>query len=366
MTKVILISQMPLPYHKIGSWTTLYKNYLESDSHQIDFIICQEPLDKIKGINYSYVKTTLIDKLLRKINYDNRFISYFRALKKITKNDEKYIIQIVDNLGLAIHLNKFLLKNGLRNNCYVQYFYHGFPPPVDKGRSDVFFESIDELILLTKDCYQNIKHYYSALPVKISILYNGIDNNKFFKLDSDRKAQIKKEKNVDDKTVFLWCSQNRPKKGLFIILEAWKKIHQKEKNIELWVVGTEKKETASEQGIKYFGKIPNDELPKYFQMADVYLFPTLFQEGFPISLTEALHCGCYCIASNYGGVAEVLNYGQFGKLIDQPHFINHWIDAIEVYLNDNNKDSLFNPDLYTITNWNDDYNTLINEVKRNF
>ena len=59
-----------------------------------------------------------------------------------------------------------------------------------------------------------------------------------------------------------------------------------------------------------------------------YLFSTLWQEGFGLSLLEALKCGDYCIASNMGAVSEVLNEGKYGKLIDCPHFVNSWVEAI--------------------------------------
>ena len=51
MSKVILISQIPLPYSKIGSWTTLYDNYLKNDD-EIDIIIC--PYTAIQYPNKKY------------------------------------------------------------------------------------------------------------------------------------------------------------------------------------------------------------------------------------------------------------------------------------------------------------------------
>ena len=52
MPKVILISQVPLPFSNIGSWTTLYKNYLQGD-HSIDYIICPEPQQKWETVSAS-------------------------------------------------------------------------------------------------------------------------------------------------------------------------------------------------------------------------------------------------------------------------------------------------------------------------
>ncbi len=53
----------------------------------------------------------------------------------------------------------------------------------------------------------------------------------------------------------------------------------------LWVIGCEPKMPI--EGVHYWGRIANEELPSYFQASDCYLFPTLWQEGFGLSLIEA-------------------------------------------------------------------------------
>ena len=217
------------------------------------------------------------------------------------------------------------------------------------------------MILLTHESYLVHKKYYKSLPCKIEILHNGIDNKRFYKLDERNKTLYKKRFNVSDKKIFVWCSQDRPKKGLHIVLEAWKKVYKKHKNIELWIIGCDSK--SKQEGVTYFGKIPNDNIATYLQTADCYLFSSLCQEGFPLSLTEALHCGCYCIASSMGGVPEVLQYGKLGKLIENPHFVSEWEGAIEEFL----KKPLFfekiPENLYSSESWNRGMNNIIDNAK---
>jgi glycosyltransferase involved in cell wall biosynthesis len=40
---------------------------------------------------------------------------------------------------------------------------------------------------------------------------------------------------------------------------------------------------------------------------------SLWKEGFVIVLAEALKSSCYCIASNQGGIHEVLQFGKIGR-----------------------------------------------------
>ncbi|MEN2400350.1 glycosyltransferase family 4 protein [Flavobacterium sp. MC2016-06] len=362
MPKVILISQTPLPYSKIGSWTTLYKNYLESN-HKIDYVICNKPQLPLESVKYRFVINSFKDKLIKKWT-KNPYYGYLKALDEIIKPDEKYIIQIIDNYGIVKLLIEFLEKKGKRNQCYIQFFYHGFAPFYENFRGQWFFQSIDEMILLTNDSYLEHKKYYTVLPTRFSVLHNGIDTSKFHPVSIVEKELLKKDKDLLGKKIFVWCSQDRPKKGLHIILDAWKRLYEARQDIVLWVIGSEHKYVTD--GVEYLGQIPNDELPKYYQTADCYLFPTLCHEGFGMSLIEALHCGNYCIASAIGGVPEVLQYGKLGKLIEKPNFVSEWEKAILEFLNNGDNLSVLVPDdLYTTVKWNKGMNLIIDNATKN-
>lgn len=360
MSKVILISQVPLPFSKIGSWTTLYENYLQ-DRHSIDYIICSEPKEKLDSVIYSFVENDILTKLQQKWN-KNSYLGYIKALDRIIDSNEKYIIQIVDNFGVIKPLLKFLEKKQLRKNCYIQFFYHGFAPYYENFHGRWFFESIDEMVLLTHDSYLVHKNYYTVLPTRFSVLHNGIDTTRFFPLSQNEKQILKQNSGVADKTVFIWCSQDRPKKGLHLLLDAWKRVYSTRQDIVLWVIGCEAK--MPHDGVEYLGRIPNDELPVYFQCSDCYLFPTLWHEGFGLSLIEALHCGNYCIASAIGGVSEVLQYGKLGKLIESPHFVSAWEIAINDFLENIFKIPKISKELYSSGKWNTSMNRIIEDAKK--
>lgn len=357
-TKVILFSQVPLPFSKIGSWTTLYDNYLRQNN-AIDIIICPVPVEKYSNISYAHLSmhTSLSDKVLQKFNFKQRWHQAVSALENVLQSDTKYIIHIIDNYGLAMAVAHYLEKNKIRSNFYIHYFYHGFP----SFKNEMLYSKVDELTLLTYKSYNQIKRNVSTFPCRISVLHNGIDTTLFYPLSPEMKQKLRRKFDVGNKTVFLWCSQDRPKKGLHIILDAWKRIIKQHTNIELWIIGTDIK--ANTENIKYIGRIPNKDLGSYYQVSDVFLFSTLCQEGFPLSLTEAKHAGCYCIASALGGVTEVLDEGKYGRLIENPNFIDEWIIAIEDYLKGNYENVPLPKELYTKEAWNENMNTLIETAK---
>lgn len=357
--KVILISQAPLPYSGIGSWTTLYKNYLEKD-HKIDYIICPKPQTTFVGIKYSFTKITFLQKFQHKF-FRKKNLQYFQALNELIVPNQKYIIQIIDNYGMVKHLHDYLVSIGALKNCYIQFFYHGFSPYMQINSEQNFYELINELVVLTHDSYKQYKQNINILPSHFSVLHNGVDTERFKKVSGSIKKELKQKLGFDNKKVFVWCSQDRPKKGLHIILEAWKKIYSPEKNIILIVIGCDPGEDNN--GIKFLGRIKNENLREYYQASDCYLFPILWQEGFGLSLIEALHCGNYCIASAMGGVPEVLQYGELGILIENPHFVSEWEQAINDFLAGKFEIQEVSNDLYSSEKWNIGMNKIIERAK---
>lgn len=361
MSKVILVSQIPLPYDGIGSWTTMYQHYFKSEGHQIDILVCEKPYKKFEEVEYAIVSNNFSTKLRGKIA-KKPHQSYVDAILNQIGSNEGYVLQIVDNFGLVKALHEALSENSiLRERLYIQFFYHGYAPFYGNFESRWFFEFIDEMVLLTHSSYLEHKKMYTVLPCSFSVLHNGIDTSQFHGVSKEIKEIYKIEHQVKDKTVFLWCSQDRSKKGLDHILKVWKLISRKHKDIVLWVVGAERE--SAQENIRFFGKIPNKDLPELYQTADCYLFPTLWHEGFGLSLVEALNCGCFCIASDIGGVPEVLKNGQLGMLVAAPHLLDSWVEAFDKYLSQKSDFIPQNTKHYSIERWKDGMNQLIERAK---
>lgn len=359
MPKVILISQVPLPFAKIGSWTTLYDNYIKKD-HLIDFIVCPPTKEGYADIKYSFVQKTIADNFKKKF-LQRKKTEYLNALSQIINRNDTFVIQLVDDYGMVKPLHDFLVANKIRRKCYIQFFYHGFAPYQKIDSNANFYALIDEIVLLTRASYKSFKSQIPVLPNHFSILPNGIDSSKFKTISADRKLALKRDIASAGKIIFLWCAQDRPKKGLHIILDAWRKVFDSSKNIELLVIGARNR--GKIDGVRFLGQIPNNELPRYYQIADCFLFSTLCLEGFGMTLIEALHCGCYCIASELGGVPEVLEYGKFGKLIENPHFTHEWVDAIDEFLDRRKEFSTLPIGQYSTESWNNDMNGIISDAK---
>lgn len=339
----------------------MYNYYLTETSHLIDVIICPEPKQKLSTTEYRCIEDTLKQKLKKKI-YKDRYSEVIRQLDSVLESGGKCIIQLIDNHGLVEPVTNLIEEKGYRKNCYIQFFYHGFSPFYGNFKSRRFFESIDEHVLPTMDSYLEHKRYYSILPCRFSVQHNGIDRSRFTTLSENEKQELRQSMELKDEKVFLWCSQDKPKKGLDFLLPIWKQFHKEHKDTVLWVIGATR--DLDVEGVKFFGKVPNDEIHTYYQASDVYLFPTLCQEGFGLSLVEALSCGNLCIASANGGIPEVLNYGEYGILVNHPNFAQEWLQHMRESMNTNVDHKFVLPEeKYTIASWSKNMNDKIEQAK---
>lgn len=58
--------------------------------------------------------------------------------------------------------------------------------------------------------------------------------------------------------------------------------------------------------VKFLGFVPDAELPRYYQMADVFVLPTRELEGFGLVTVEALACGTPVLGTPVGATPEIL------------------------------------------------------------
>ncbi len=85
--------------------------------------------------------------------------------------------------------------------------------------------------------------------------------------------------------------------------------------LEIAGSGPEKEHLEKMGKSKLLGTLHQKEIIKKYQKCGVFVLPSLW-EGFPFSLLEAMSCGCACIASNVGGVPDLIDNGKNGLLIE--------------------------------------------------
>jgi len=129
-------------------------------------------------------------------------------------------------------------------------------------------------------------------------------------------------KKPDRPITFFFLGRLEPEKGIRELLIAFSNIAEKYKNIRLHVAGwgtlsDELKQIwEKHSSIKFVGSVEGKQKEQLLEGMDVMVVPSTWPEVFGIVTVEALAFGKPVIASNTGGLPEIITNGQTGWLFE--------------------------------------------------
>ncbi len=155
---------------------------------------------------------------------------------------------------------------------------------------------------------------YHIKPERIAVVRHGIDTE-FFQHTANTEALRQKLGIAEGEPVLLFVGFITPRKGLEYLAQALPRVSPAPR---LVLVGMWRNEGYRQQVYRSFGRnqsriieagfVPDELLPAYYSLADVYVATTLM-EGFGLPFAEALACGTPVVTSGVGSTAEVLGPG---------------------------------------------------------
>ena len=122
-------------------------------------------------------------------------------------------------------------------------------------------------------------------------------------------------------------------KGLHVIVDALASLPP---DVHYLVLGegpeqAELERRAAERGVAarvhFAGRIPHAELPSWLARGDIFVQPSIGEEAFGISVVEAMACGLPVLASDNGGMKEIVLSGETGQLL-APGDVTTWAAAL--------------------------------------
>jgi glycosyltransferase involved in cell wall biosynthesis len=147
----------------------------------------------------------------------------------------------------------------------------------------------------------------------------GVDTNSFW--PKNRNDSLREKYGVkDDEKMLLCVGRLAGRKGVNFVLEAFAKIIKKYDKAKLIIIGEgpqwhklhkQMYSLGLERHCKFLGKLPFDELEEFYATADIFVYHSLW-EGYGLIISEALASGTPCVATNVGGVSEMITFGKDG------------------------------------------------------
>jgi glycosyltransferase involved in cell wall biosynthesis len=180
----------------------------------------------------------------------------------------------------------------------------------------------DKIVVVSK-ATKNYVLSLGADPEKIRVLHNGVDVNRFRPLTGVKDEMRKKLGISKDSSVVLTVRRLVYKNGIDTLIESAKKTIKKNPRLVFLVVGKgpdfekvkEKiEELELQENFRLTGFISDEGLPFYYNVADFFVLPSKSGEGLPLVALEAMACGVPVIATNVGGISEVMKE-DYGKLV---------------------------------------------------
>jgi glycosyltransferase involved in cell wall biosynthesis len=171
------------------------------------------------------------------------------------------------------------------------------------------------LTAITEDCRQHALRA-GAPADRIRLVFNGTDLRRFSPADNGGSPWFGPH-------MIFACRQLFPRKGIRFLLEAGAQLKPQFPDLKIVLAGDgferpQLTRLAEELGIAgdvtFLGWVPNAELPPYYRAAALSVIPSL-EEGFGIPAAEAMGCEVPVVASDAGGLPEVVENGVTGLVV---------------------------------------------------
>lgn len=246
-------------------------------------------------------------------------ILYYLFSKKFNWREIKSIyIPYSENFGKAAW--PFILLKKMFNVNYYTHIHSGdFRPWKDEKLQKLFFREASGVAGVSKPI---MKVYKERSGVDVHYLPPIVPFVQSLKSKDDLKMELGFQ-NYDK--IVLNVGSIKPLKAPKVLLSAFDSLEQEfieEHKVGLLMAGDGilRKELevqfSSNKNIKFLGLVPNQDVWKYYAIADVYVIPSWF-EGTPISLLEAMSHSLCCIGSNVPGINTTIEQNKTGLLFEK-------------------------------------------------
>lgn len=340
----------PVPAVRGGAVSTLIEHLVAENNRKqlLDMTIvslydkdAETKSKEYPNVHFIWIHVPVIIRLLDKF--------FFFIVLHFFKKRKAISYRTIFSLLLYIAKSSFLLKKSrydkviLENNIplawiirlskyqgEVWYHLHNIPRTAAKCKS--VFEKCNYLCV-SDFVVKSISEKTNAIgPIpkeKCRILYNCVDS-KLFKRDMSKATEIRLKYGIKDtERILLFVGRLSEEKGVDKLLGAMNKLHRSD--VKVLIVGSliygidiedsyqlKIKEMTKKLGdqVIFTGYIHQSELPNYYNVADITVLPSLWDEPAGLTMIESMSCGTPVITTSQGGIPEYVEDGALVVQVD--------------------------------------------------
>lgn len=248
--------------------------------------------------------SNIVGNIMSQCDFDLLHQHDFSASILTSKHiSKKYPVVLTNHTGEYLYLNKNLFTR--KTLKYMLSHYTSIIGPSKE---------------LTNIPYYTDKAHY--IP-------NGVQTDEFMPLDKDVRSTVKKDLGFSENDFIVLCPRRwAPTKGVLFLADAIMKLGEDAPNMKFLFAGSDysgypayKNEILDKlHGVKqerYYllGDLDANTLKNYYQVSDLVVIPSLM-EATSLAALEAMASKCPVLATNVGGMPEIILHNKTGFLID--------------------------------------------------
>lgn len=205
------------------------------------------------------------------------------------------------------------LRHAIKYGCYRNSKFQTAMAVLTQlnSRRGGMYDKVSVYIALTEFNKQKFEAEFPWCRKKIYVKPNFIKSNPV-PYDSKLQTEISEE--------YIYVGRLSEEKGIALLLEAFEQLHQ----VKICLIGTGPLANDVEKyiderhikNIRILGSLTHEEVIKRLRHAKSLILPSIWYEGFPMVIVEALSCGIPVIGSRLGNIQEVIRDNENGLLFD--------------------------------------------------
>jgi glycosyltransferase involved in cell wall biosynthesis len=355
--KVAFISQpfnrifFPNPHDSLGIWTAEIARHL---AHSCEIVV-YTPGERKKvcheSVNYHYIPVALDKLLLKFLKRSPSFSDVRRPLFASKWYYLGYILQIANDLRSqqcdVVHIHNFpefapIIRFFNPNIKIVLHMHCEWLTQLDRSTIAKYLQSVDLIVGCSEYITEKIRQRFPEFANCCQAIDNGVDVERFVK-----KAE-KNQKAPNRVKELLFVGRVIPEKGIHVLLEAFQKVVDRDPEVQLKIVGqtgltpyefvialsddpkVSELATFYNRGwkdylsrwqnsanISFLGHVSHAHLASHYSNADIFIFPSVWQEPFGMPIIEAMSCEIPVIATHSGAFPEIVTEGKTGLLVER-------------------------------------------------
>jgi glycosyltransferase involved in cell wall biosynthesis len=179
--------------------------------------------------------------------------------------------------------------------------------------------SAKRVITISESTKRDTVRLLGVSPEKVDVVYCGVDKP-FCPLPEREVASFRQKRGLPER-IILFVGTIEPRKNVARLVEAYSRLRDGQIKLVIggargWLyeeVFARVEELELTGDVLFPGYIPPDELPLWYNAAELFVYPSLY-EGFGLPPLEAMACGTPVITSNVSSLPEVV--GKAGLTVD--------------------------------------------------